>query len=171
MRNKAIILDTSILCVWLRVPGKETCGPDDNRWTYDTVKQTIESEIQAGATLVLPLAAIIETGNHIAQAHGDKYQIVNEFVSHIEQTLDGNVPWTAFTDQTRLIKNDRLKNILSKWKETALTGQSLGDALIVDVADYYAEYGMPVKILTGDQGLKAYEPSEPAAIPRRRRNR
>lgn len=28
--KKVLILDTSILCVWLRVPGKVTCGPDNN---------------------------------------------------------------------------------------------------------------------------------------------
>lgn len=38
-----------------------------------------------------------------------------------------------------------------------------------DVADYYARAGFRVTILTGDAGLKAYEPAVPAAVPRRRR--
>ena len=45
---------------------------------------------------------------------------------------------------------------------------SLGDATIKDVAEYYAESGYKVEILTGDKGLKAYQPSAPAKVPRRR---
>ena len=28
--KKVLIIDTSIMCVWLQVPGKETCGKDGN---------------------------------------------------------------------------------------------------------------------------------------------
>ena len=169
--KKVLILDTSILCVWLRVPGKVTCGPDNDRWTYNRVKEKIDSEIKSGTTLILPLASIIETGNHIAQAKGDKHDIVNSFVEHIENALDGTVPWAAFTEQSNLIGNDALKQTLSSWKETALSGQSLGDALIVAVANYYAKYGSQVEIFTGDEGLKAFEPSVPTPriVPRRAR--
>ncbi|MBD5187678.1 MAG: hypothetical protein HDR45_05740 [Bacteroides sp.] len=167
--RKAIILDTSILCVWLRVPGKETCGPDGNRWTFDSVKQKIDSEIKAGSTLIMPLTSIIETGNHIAQAHGDKHDVVNSFVEHIENAIDGNVPWAAFTEQSGLIDSEALKKTLSAWKETALAGQSFGDALIVAVAKYYAAYNITVEIFTGDMGLKAYEPAAPKGPQPRRR--
>ena len=37
-----------------------------------------------------------------------------------------------------------------------------------DVAEYYAQMGYGVEILTGDQGLKAYEPVTPVKVPRRR---
>ena len=50
-----------------------------------------------------------------------------------------------------------------------ISGQSLGDASIVDVANYYASAGFAVEIFTGDQGLKAYEPPTLPVIPRRRR--
>jgi len=29
--KKVLIMDTSILCVWLDVPGMATCGPDDDK--------------------------------------------------------------------------------------------------------------------------------------------
>lgn len=168
--KKVLILDTSILCVWLKVPGKETCGPDRSRWTYETVKRKIDAETEAGTTMILPLASIIETGNHIAQAHGDRHQVVNAFVEHIDNALDGRIPWAAFTEQSRLIGKEALKQTLSVWKESAVAGQSLGDALIVDVAKYYASYGVPVEIFTGDEGLKAYEPLVKSSIvPRRKR--
>jgi hypothetical protein len=30
--RKVLILDTSILCVWLDVPGMAECGPDGDKW-------------------------------------------------------------------------------------------------------------------------------------------
>ncbi len=172
MKNnrKVIILDTSIICVWLQVPGKETCGPDNARWTHKSVVAKIEEEIHAGSTLILPFAAIIETGNHIAQARGDRHSNVNSFIDKIEQALDWKATWDAFTQQASLIGNDELKRTLNIWRETAITGQSLGDAMIVEVAKYYLNYGATVEIFTGDEGLKAYEStSSSRPIPRRRR--
>ena len=72
MKKKVLIFDTSVHCVWLKVPGKETCGPEENLLTY------------------------------------------------------------------------------------------------VDVAYYYASAEFEVEIFTGDQGLKAYEPSTVLVKPRRR---
>ena len=168
--RKVLILDTSILCVWLRVPGKETCGPDNARMTYESVSQKLELEINQGTTLIMPLASIIETGNHIAQINGDKFDIVNAFVDHIDNAIDGRVPWAAFTEQSPLINGDALKQILATWRQTALSGQSLGDAMIVEVAKYYASYGVEVEIYTGDVGLRSYTPLKPNGLsPRRRR--
>lgn len=28
--KKVLDVDTSVLCVWLKVPGKETCGPSND---------------------------------------------------------------------------------------------------------------------------------------------
>ncbi len=57
------------LCVWLAVPGMGTCVPDNEKWDKPRVDTKINAEIEAKATLVLPLATLIETGNHIAQAN------------------------------------------------------------------------------------------------------
>ena len=68
MPQKVLIIDTSIMCVWIGIPGKETCGPDTDRWDKELVEAFLVEEIKEGATLVFPLASMIETGNHIAQA-------------------------------------------------------------------------------------------------------
>ncbi len=167
--GKVLILDTSILCVWLRVSGKETCGPKDNRWEYERVNDKINTEIANNTILVLPLAAIIETGNHIAQCNGDKYALINSFVDLINKAADETTPWAAFTQQSELWSRSGLKKLSNRWKKTAIGGQSLGDASIVDVANYYAETGYNVEIFTGDEGLKAYEPVNRPMIPRRRK--
>ena len=76
--------------------------------------------------------------------------------------------WAAFTEQSELWKKDNLKVLAERWKENVISGQSLGDASIVDVANYYASAEFEVEIFTGDQGLKAYEPSTVLVKPRRR---
>lgn len=169
--KKVLILDTSILCIWLKVPGKATCGSGAGEVTYDMVSRKIEEEMALGTTFILPMAAIIETGNHIAQATGDRFAVASSLVDIIHKSAEATSPWAAFTVQSELWKEDALKQLADRWKGTVISGQSLGDASIVDVANYYHQAGWEVEIYTGDAGLKSYEPiSKVAKIePRRRR--
>lgn len=66
--RKVLIIDTSILCVRLGVPGMETCGTKDDVWDKQRVDEKVKMETGASTTFVLPLASIIESGNHIARA-------------------------------------------------------------------------------------------------------
>ena len=77
--KKVLVIDTSVLCVWLKVPGKETCGPSKALVTYEMVSEKIEEEKKKGTTFILPLATIIETGNHIAHSSGDRKSLGEEF--------------------------------------------------------------------------------------------
>ncbi|HRI28563.1 MAG TPA: hypothetical protein PK715_10945, partial [Chitinophagales bacterium] len=57
------------------------------------------------------------------------------------------------------------------WASLAEQGISIADTAIIKVAQYYAEWGCSVEILTGDEGLRAYQPTppqQPPIIPRRR---
>ena len=55
-----------------------TCGPDNDKWDKPRVDAKIQAEIEAKTTLVLPLATLIETGNHIAQAsHSRREKALN----------------------------------------------------------------------------------------------
>jgi hypothetical protein len=169
--NKVLIVDTSILCVWLRVPNFETCGSDSDRWDYEKVNAKIEEELSASTTFVLPLATIIETGNHIAQSQRDPYTLALSFAEIIRRTANNETPWAAFTAQSDLWSSEKLNELAEKWPELAASRISLGDVTIKDVAEYYAEQSSTnVEIFTGDEGLKAYEPLvKPAFIPRRRK--
>lgn len=42
--RKVLVIDTSVLYVWLKVPGKETCGPSNALVTYEMVSEKIEEE-------------------------------------------------------------------------------------------------------------------------------
>jgi len=169
--KKVLIIDTSILCVWLDVPKKDTCGPDDDRWNNARVQQKIKEEHNNKSTFVLPLATIIETGNHIAQASHSRKERAESLAELMAESADQQTPWAAFSEQSTLWSAEKLKELATSWPNLAASKLSIGDATIKDVADYYSQMGFKVEILTGDQGLKAYEPIAPVEIPRRRQKR
>ena len=166
--RKVLILDTSILCIWLRVPFMDD-GGKEKEWDYAKVNSKILNEIQEKTILVLPLASIIETGNHITHIKGDNYNQVQSFSQFILESINGHSPWAAFTEQSSLWGVEGLTALVNRWKDTAMSRQSLGDASIVDVAEYYSSLGCIVEILTADAGLKSYQPVHSAEIPRRRK--
>lgn len=167
MMKKVLVIDTSVLCVWLKVPGKETCGPSRSLITYEMVSEKIETEKKQGTTFILPLATIIETGNHITHSAGDRKLLGEEFAQIMIASADEASPWAAFTEQSSLWKPENLKKLAEKWKETVISGQALGDASIVEVVNYYTDLGYEVEIFTGDEGLKAFQPT--VEVPRRKR--
>jgi hypothetical protein len=169
--RKVLIIDTSILCVWLKVPGKATCGPDHDRWDRERVDRKIQAETQAGTTFVLPLASIVETGNHIAQAPHSRKERADALADLMRKSADRKTPWAAFAHQSELWSPERLKTLADSWSTLAARQVSLGDATIKDVGELYAQMSYRVEILTGDSGLKAYEPAVPPEIPRRRKPR
>ena len=169
MSRKVLILDTSVLCCQLRVQGKEEAGPENDRWNYARINHLLTREQQQGSTFVLPMATLIETGNHIAQSAMERYERAAELADLLLAVADGTTPWAAFTDQSTLWQSENLHVLAESWPPLASGGTSIGDATIKDVAEFYASAGFKVEILTGDQGLKAYEPISPPLIPRRRR--
>ncbi len=170
--KKVLVIDTSVLCVWLEVTGKTSCGSDNDRWDKARVDEKIKEEMKAGTTFVLPLASIIETGNHISQSATHRRERAVALADLMRKSADEETPWAAFSDQSILWTTEKLKGLADSWPTLADQKLSLGDATIKDVAEYYAQTGTThVEILTGDQGLKAYQPLVPAAIPRRRASR
>lgn len=169
--RKVLIIDTSILCVWLAVPGKDTCGSDNDKWDKQRVDEKIQGEQDNSTMFVLPLATLVETGNHIAQAPAYRFERGQALADLLRKAADSETPWAAFSEQSSLWSPEKLKDLADTWPELAAQKLSLGDATIKDVADYYAQMNYEVEILTGDQGLKAYQPSVPPGVPRRRQRR
>lgn len=166
-----VIIDTSILCVWLKVPGLETCGPDANRWNFSRVSRKIDAAIQCGHTLVLPLATLIESGNHIAHAPHQRVETARRLTELIGKSADQETPWAAFTDQSELWAPDNLKRLASDWPDMAARKLGIGDATFWDVARYYDKMGCEVELLAGDARLAGYQPSPRPPSPRRRSRR
>lgn len=168
MAKKILILDTSILCCWLRVPGKDTAGSGNDLWNHDRIEQLLTAERAQGSTFVLPIASLIETGNHIAQCNGNRFELANSLTTHLQDTVGSASPWAAFTDQSPLWEPQNLQQLANTWPGLAVGGTSIGDATIKHVAEHYSKAGFEVEILTGDAGLKAYETKRPIQVPRRR---
>lgn len=169
--KKILILDTSILCVWLQVPGKERCGERDDEWNKERVQKYIDLAMNQRVIFILPLATIIETGNHISQANHSRKERAELLADLISKSADQTSPWAAFSEQSALWASEKLKKLAATWPDLAAQRISLADATIKDVAEYYAQAGYEVEIFTGDQGLKAHEPISAPAIPRRRQRR
>ena len=170
MGRRVLILDTSVLCLWLNVFSKNDVGKRgaDTHWTREGLDTLIGKEQREGSTFVLPVATLIETGNHIAQVAGDRFSLATKLADYLRLAADACSPWAAFTEQADLWQADNLRALSENWPAQAAQKLSIGDATIKDVAEYYYKAGYTVEILTGDQGLKAYEPVRPAMIPRRR---
>jgi hypothetical protein len=169
--RKVLLIDTSLLCVLLQVPGKETAG--NNQWNFELVDKKIQAEINQGTTLVLPLATVIETGNHIAQAKKNttnKYPTAEKFAKIITDAADETSPWAAFRDQIVLWEAEQLKELASQFPNQAIQETSMGDASIVILGWHYHHKGYDVEFLTDDDKLKSQEPP-PASLPTRRSSR
>lgn len=169
--KRVLVIDTSLLCVWLKVPGKESCGEVGDEWDFARVDEEIRGAIADGFTLVLPLATIIETGNHIAQAPKLRRQTAGELGKRMRDAADANTPWAAFKHQTDLWGPDQLRELADEWPPLADSKFSLGDATIKRIGDYYARSGCEVRFLTADRQLHAYAPPPPPLVPRRRQQR
>ena len=169
--KKILIIDTSILCVWLQVPGRERCGKKGDEWNKERVNEHIDLAMNQKAIFVLPLATIIETGNHISQAGQSRREKAESLADLINKSADQTSPWAAFSEQSALWTHEKLKKLAETWPDLAVQKISLADATIKDVAEYYALAGYAVEIFTGDQGLKAHEPISVTPVPRRRQRR
>jgi hypothetical protein len=166
--HRVLVFDTSVILVWLQVPNKETCGPRNDPWDKARVEGLVEKESRSGSTFVLPVATIIEAGNHISQAPSRRWECAKALMEVLRKCLDEEEPWAAFSHQADLWSAEKLGRLIASWPDQAASGLSLGDATIRDVADFYARSGAQVEILTGDRGLKSYEPAAPVPRPRRR---
>jgi len=165
--RKVLLIDTSLLCVWLKVSGMENCGYDNDMWDYQRVNQKIQAEIAISTTLVLPLATVVETGNHIAQAKAKQYEIAQAFAQIMAYAADETTPWAAFSEQIVLWEAEELKKLAAKFPENAKQKTSMGDASIVILGWHYHRKGYHVEFLTADKGLKAQEPPQPTPPTRR----
>lgn len=96
--SSIVLVDTSILLNVLDVEGR-----NDRR---DEVFDELGVRIQAGDHLFIPLAAIIETGNHIAHVSNGaaRRSAALRFVQAVQGALGSVAPWKPlnFPDHTAL---------------------------------------------------------------------
>jgi hypothetical protein len=116
------VIDTSIFCAILDVPNR--------RQDRTEIMETLESLVADGATLLLPLATIYETGNHIAQNGdgGERRNAANRFSEQVAQAVRGDNPFTP----TDLSEEDELLRWLTQFPDYAVREVGFGDMSIIE---------------------------------------
>ena len=143
------IIDTSIFCNILKVPGKSQ--------DYSSVMKLMKDKIQRGESLLLPMTSIIETGNHIAQ-NGDGRQrrsCAEEFIKQLQGAIAGEAPWTPM----RSFEIEEFLCWLGEFPDYAMKGVGFGDLSIIKDWEELQKIhsGQRVYIWTLDNDLKGYD--------------
>jgi hypothetical protein len=116
-----VLIDTSVFCNILDIPAY-----NQNR---DTVMADLEAFIRYGDTLLLPLATIIETGNHISQLSDGQHrrQTAKRFCQMVIDAIDGKAPWSAM----RFWESEQLKTWLAEFPDYAMRQLGIADLSII----------------------------------------
>jgi hypothetical protein len=155
VNRTVIFIDTSVLVEVLKVPGK--------RQRPTEVAAELRERTSAGESMILPTAAIIETGNHIAQL-GDGTQrrtVAENFSLVLEATIAGDLPWAlngARWDEALLTAICRGTRGCPPLPEMATQKIGVGDVSILAEAEAYAARvaHVDVRIWTLEHALLAY---------------
>lgn len=83
--TSVVFIDTNVLCNILKVPGRDQQAAD--------VQDDFRRRLGLGQSFVLPSATLIETGNFVAQASGDRRGAAQRFATMVQQIADGRAPW------------------------------------------------------------------------------
>lgn len=123
MSATIVIIDTSVFVEILALPGLAE-APED-------MQDQLEVWIVSRASLLLPIAVIIETGNHIAQiANGHKRRsAATQFVEFVADALAGNSPFAP----TPSFAVDSLRAWLPNFVERATAGVGMADASLIEL--------------------------------------
>lgn len=84
--NPVVFIDTSVLVNLLRVPGR--CQD------ADACELEFKQRLSQGTKFVLPITALIETGNFIQQCSGDRHAAATRFETAIKVARAATPPWT-----------------------------------------------------------------------------
>lgn len=88
-----VFIDTSVLCNLLDIPRKNE--------SRQMVIQEFKKFISMNAKMILPIATIIETGNHIAHI-GPSYErerCAEKFANYLKNTAEGKAPWVLYGNE------------------------------------------------------------------------
>lgn len=116
------LIDTSVFCCILKVP--KMCSEEQQREARAELKHLTS---RAGTSLLLPVATIYETGNHIAHAPSRRESVARNFVAFVRAGFDRQPPWTL----TPLPNHEEMSSWLATFPEHAEMKMGLGDLSII----------------------------------------
>jgi predicted nucleic acid-binding protein len=140
-----VIVDTSILLNILDVPGRNERRAE--------VLQELEELIETGDHLFIPMAAIVEVGNHISQIGNgaQRRSAAERFVVEVRKALADEAPWKPINFPS----NVEVLGWLDAFPNAAMQGLGMGDLSIKNEWEALcARYLMSrVRVWTIDQDL------------------
>lgn len=144
-----VLVDTSIFCEILEVPSMcSRVGP---------TRAKLRQRFKRGEWLLLPLATIFETGNHIAQNGNGKQRrrTAERFVDQVAKAIDGSSPFKP----TSPMNLDALRGWLGDFPDHAMRGIGLADLSIIKEWERERELntGRRVLIWSLDHHLSGYD--------------
>ncbi|ATB30902.1 hypothetical protein [Melittangium boletus] len=118
MSANVVLIDTSVLCEILAVPGM--CSDAEH------FRTELEEMVESGDyTLLLPMTSILETGNHIGQCsmNGNvRRKVSHRFVHFVGQALRGEVPFRP----TPFFEVEALAEWLAEFADWVMRSDSSG---------------------------------------------
>ena len=144
-----VIVDTVVFLNLLNVPAFNQHS--------DAVQECFEDFAAAGADFELPIATVIESGNHIARLSdgGDRRRFAETFGRQVKRALRTESPWTL----TPLPNEAQLDDWLADFPDAAMRDLSLGDFSIVKAWEAACERRpfRRVRIWSLECRLKSYD--------------
>lgn len=155
-----VFLDTSVLLCVLDIPGK-------NQGREAVVSEFTDLATTPGNTLILPAAAVIETGNHIAQLAdgGMRRQRMEALSKILDQSAKAQAPWVVGnanwdSEFIQILIDGSADGSIPNLVELATRKVGVGDASILHEARTFRSAtdtpsGQSIRIWTLDDGLRA----------------
>lgn len=147
--SEIVVIDTSVFLNVLDVPGFNQ--------DRDSVLRELERLINRNATLLLPMAAVVETGNHIAQIAAGwlRRSFAERFCEQVGAAITGDAPWQAM----RVPDRETFASWLVEFPDAATRRLGIGDLSIIK--DWEETCGLHqsrrVRIWSNDLHLSGYD--------------
>ena len=143
-------IDTSVFVELLNIPGMNEL--------YTELKKEYELFYKNGDTFVLPVAVLVETGNHIAHIPDGalRRNIALKFVNLVEKAISTEDNWNVMPE----ISEDVLREILVNFPNHASSEIGFGDVSIIEQFEDYWKNRQPIgemRIWSLDNHLSAYQ--------------
>lgn len=147
--SKIHFIDASVLSELLNIPGMND--------RHSIAKQEYQELVRNGDTFILPVAVLVETGNHIAHiANGNsRRSIAKKFTAIAQKAIKMEDNWSVTPEIPRHI----LEVIVNQFPDQAVAETGFGDLSIIAQFNDYWENRQPIgemRIWSYDSHLSGY---------------
>lgn len=151
--RKVHFVDTSVLLNLLDVPNRNADAVQ--------VKDELRLLVQRKETIILPVASIIETGNHIAHVDDGRIRrgLAQKFGEFLRDTADGKAPWRL---SSLAWGGETLHWFADNFTDYASGEVGIGDLSIIHEFNTYLlkTPGVSARIWSTDGHMQGYDHAE-----------